>query len=78
MPIPFVGLVSNYSELNGSVKLRSLLPATTLLELGFQLFRTQWLGKVVPKQKEIIVPKQKGFQLFRTQWLGKEFAFTAN
>ena len=62
--------VSNYSELNGSVKevptvekIKSNLPS-------FQLFRTQWLGKVKDAHKSgknVTV----SFQLFRTQWLGK-------
>ena len=63
--------VSNYSELNGSVKL-------TVCRGGFyqefiacfQLFRTQWLGKAELSWCRRW-PIGGCFQLFRTQWLGK-------
>ena len=40
--------VSNYSELSGSVKITSPTDVLKLPRGGFQLLRTQWLGKVFP------------------------------
>ena len=42
-----------------------------LVSVGFQLFRTQWLGKDRPEDR-VPMPQLASFQLFRTQWLGKE------
>ena len=65
--------VSNYSELNGSVKVLRLLLYSRSLLPSFQLFRTQRLGKAYLSTIAGVLIYFSRFQLFRTQRLGKEF-----
>ena len=64
-------IVSNYSELEGSVRAPSVQPAKISNVFGFQLFRTRRFGKVFLWMSPMVMAALESFQLFRTRRFGK-------